>query len=341
MKQLFIVLLTVLLLGCKETNIKLNDQIQEFTSFPKVDSLIFSPIADEVFGEPRNMLYMKEQLLINTTAIPGECFLVNYSLSENLVKSKAIVHGNGPDEMLSCDMIQADGKVWLYDMSKQRIGGIDIDSLLHGNYFVKQYYSVPMYFYNVALLNDSVLIGTNNLVEPYKLSYLNIVNGKIKGCASYSYLDEKKPLSVLIDASSCYINIHPVNGDILLSYRYTDVIEIYNKNGKLKNSTKGPLCFDAEFHVNPNNSMGKNKETRKAFVNSYVTSKFIYLLYSGCKRTEENWAYGTQIFVYSWDGKPLKCYLLNYPIYTFAINEEANEIYSYSIQTGELVKGKL
>ena len=87
--------------------------------------------------------------------------------------------------------------------------------------------------------------------------------------------------------------------------------------------------------------MGKTEDTRKAFVNSYATENAIYLLYSGNKRTEENWAYGSEIFVYSWDGTPLKRYLLDRPVYTFAVDETKKVIYSYSLKSDELVKGQI
>lgn len=341
MRQILVIVLVILMASCDNVNIRLNNEIKSFKSFPAVDSIKFESIANEVLGEPKNMLYVEDQLLINTMANSDEYFLINYSLKEKSIISKAIMYGMGPDEMLSCDMYCANDKIWLYDMGKQRLGRIDIDSLLQGNYTINKYYNIPMYFYNVAMLNDSIMIGTNNLLEPYKLSYFNIKNGKLEGRASYSYLNEKIPLTALLDASSCYVNIHPTRKDILLSYRYTDVIEIYDSIGNLKSSVQGPLGFDAEFTVGPNGSMEKIKGTHKAFVNSYVTSDYIYLLYSGCSRSDKNWAYGTQLFVYSWDGKPLKHYLLDSPVYTFAINEKTDEIYSYSIQTGELVKGRL
>ena len=84
--------------------------------------------------------------------------------------------------------------------------------------------------------------------------------------------------------------------------------------------------------------MVKTKDTRKAYVNSYVTEKNIYLLYSGCKKNEANWANGTELYVFSWEGQPQKKYILDQPIYTFAVDEDRGVIYSYSIQKDELVK---
>lgn len=332
---------SVLLIGCNKKDVQLNDKIESFKSFQETDSLHFIPISDELIGEPMEMLYLKECLLLRINASSGDSFLVNYSLKDDKVISKAIPKGVGPNEMINCDISFYDNNIWLYDTGKKKMGKISVDSVIVGKYIVDQYYDVPTYYYSVALMNDSILIGTNDFTSPYKLSYLNIKSGEKNACAPYAYLNEQLPVSTLVDASSCYVNIHPYSKDILLSYRYTDVIEIYDQYGNIKKALQGPDCFDAIFSIRPNLSMGKTKETRKAFVNSYVTEKNIYVLYSGCKRTDENWANGTQLFVYSWDGKPLKRYILEQPIYAFAVNDLNNELYSYSLQTGELLKADL
>lgn len=69
-----------------------------------------------------------------------------------------------------------------------------------------------------------------------------------------------------------------------------------------------------------------------------MTENSIYLLFSGGKRNKKNWATGNEIYVFSWDGKSKKRYVLEQPIYTFAVDEDKNVIYSYSLQTEELIK---
>ena len=71
------------------------------------------------------------------------------------------------------------------------------------------------------------------------------------------------------------------------------------------------------------------------------STRFIYLLYSGCKKTEENWSNGTQLLVYTWDGKPYKRYWLGESIYSFAIDELQGKIYSFSLNTETLIVANL
>ena len=342
MKSNWLILIFLIsLTGCNKKDIQLNNITECFESFHETDSLSFIPIGDEVMNNPMKMLYFKEHLIIRTNASPGDSFVVDYSLKNNKIISKGIPKGNGPDEMINCDIFSYDNKIWFYDSGKQKLTNIAADSVISGNYKMEQFYDIPSYFYSIALLNDSILIGTNDFTSSSKLSYLNINNGKIETRAPYFYLNEELPLSTLIDASCCYINIHPKSRDILLSYRYTDVIEIYNQYCEIKKSLQGPDCFDAAFSIRSNLSMGKTKQTLKAFVNSYVTDKYIFLLYSGYGRGDKNWANGVELFIYSWDGEPLKRYILEQPIYAFAINDLSNELYTYSLQTGEILKASL
>lgn len=341
MKHCFLLFLSVLLCaGCHTERIRLNNEIVRFDNFPLTDSLNFSFVSDSIWDEPSELLFNGTNLIINNFNRAKDDFVSVYSLSANRIVKEFAAAGSGPEEYINCDLCLLDDKLWLYDMGKMRIGSVPVDSLLCDSLHIVQY-KLPNYYYRVAMLNDSVLLATNDLVTNKKITYVNLKDGEITAHGDYAFLDEKIDLGTLIDACSCYIDVNPQSKDIVLSYRYTDVIEIYDSEGNLKHSVQGPDCFDIEFRTGGTPGMRKTKKTRKAFVNSYVTANYIYLLYSGCNRTEKNWAYGTQLYVYSWDGKPQKCYLLDQPVYAFAVDEERQLVYSYSLQNEELIKAAM
>lgn len=341
MRHCFILFLLVFLCaGCHTERIKLNNEIVRFNDFPLTDSLSFVFVSDSIWDEPSKLLFNEENLIINDFNQAKNDFVSVYSLSANRIVKEFAAAGAGPDEFVNCDICLLNNKLWMYDMGKMRISSLSLDSLQADSLPVTQY-KLPNYYYRVVMLNDSVLLATNDLTTKKKITYVNLVTGEVTGCGDYAHLDEKIDLGTLIDACSCYIDVNPQTKDIVLSYRYTDVIEIYDSKGNLKHSVQGPDCFDIEFRTSGTPGMRKTKKTRKAFVNSYVTANYIYLLYSGCNRTEKNWAYGTQLYVYSWDGKPQKRYLLEQPVYAFAVDEERQLIYSYSLQTENLVKAAL
>jgi hypothetical protein len=317
-----------------------------FSSFPFTDSLKFIAISDQILEEPSEMLLYQDKIIIKVFCKAKDKHVIIYSLPENQIVNKTVKFGEGPKEMLSCSIGLINNKIWLYDMSKMRIGFMPIDSFLLNDLSAAtvQYSLESNYYYATAMLNDSVMLGTNDMANCFKIAYVNLNTNLVTGRGNYAYLDDNMPLGSLIDASTCYINVNPKTKDILLSYRYTDVIEIYNSEGELKYALQGPMCFDIEFQpksINNYASMAKTKDTRKAYVNSYVTENYIYLLFSGYKRNEKNWAYGNELHVFSWEGKPEKRYILEQPIYVFAVDEEKQLLYSFSLQTEELIKSKI
>lgn len=329
-----------LFVGCSvDKNIKLNDIQVSFTDFEETDSLIFTGMSEEVIEEPSEMRVIDNYLIINNFNKLGDDFITLYDLESNGILKTCLAKGSGPYEMASCSICTLGDELWLYDMGKSQIGRFPVAQMLNDTLH-PDLFELSRYYYDVTMLNDTIMVGSNDLSSSKKISFVNLKNGNITYAGDYSYLNGKIPEPVLIDACNCYIDVNPKTKAILLSYRYTDVIEIYDSAGCLKHSLHGPECFDIKFKPGAS-GMRKTKETRKAFVNSYVTDKHIYLLYSGCTRGEKNWSNGTEIFVYSWNGTPEKRYILNQPVYSFAVDESRGYIYSFSLETSELVKAAL
>lgn len=340
MRSFLCMLFLLVYVSCTtKESIKLSDRQENFEEFSAYDSLQFTPMPGELLEEPAEMLFHGDYLIIAEFNKAHDTFLSLFSLKENKVVKQLMQSGNGPEEMMSCDISMSDNYLCLYDLTRRRIGRLPIDSLLCEEVH-PVWTSLDRFYYRVGMLNDSTMLGTNDMTSSSKITYVNLVDGTVVGKGEYAYLDESMNHDALIDACSGYIDVNPETKDIVLSYRYTDVVEFYSPAGELKHALQGPDNIDIVFRPTAT-GMGKTQETRKAFVNTYVTDKHVYLLYSGCSRTDENWAYGSKIFVYSWDGIPQKCYLLDRPIYTFAVDESRHLMYSYSMRTGELIMGKI
>lgn len=319
--------------------VELNNIYTEFSSFPETKTLEFISVSDSIMGEPSEMLLYKDNLIMKMYSKNNEKLITLFSLKNNKETKYVINRGAGPNEFLDCIICMMGDNLWLYDIGKQRLGKIQYDSLLVESYSSIEYYKMKNRLYRYVMLNDSICIGSNNFHSDKKLTYINIKTGEEKHQGEYAYLDKNIPLAGLIDASSCYIGINPKNKNIVLSYRYTDMVEIYDSEGNLKHALFGPEGFDLDFRPYEH-GMLKTPNTRKAFVTSYTTEKAIYILYSGRKR-EEGWAHGSEIYVYSWDGKPLRKYLLEERIYTFAVDEKNQHFYIFSLETDKLVKAKM
>lgn len=345
LKNIILIVISSFLFACVgRENIVLNEDAKQFKTFQIEDSLVFTSLSDVFIDEPSEMLVYDNHLFIKTFGRAKEKHISVYSIEEDSIKAEYVGIGNGPDEMISCEMNRLDDELWLYDVSKMRVSKMKVDSSCSFSSPQMEHYKLDRYYYRTAMLNDSIMLGTNDYSDEkaMKISFVNLKTGEVLKRGQFSYINQSVDLPPLIDAYSCYVDVNPRTKDILLSYRYTDVIEIYDMYGGFKRSLHGPDCFNVEYQpLSDGKSMGKLPETRKAFVNSYVTADFIYLLYSGCKKTEENWSNGTQLLVYTWDGKPYKRYWLGESIYSFAVDELQGKIYSFSLNTETLIVANL
>lgn len=337
----YILLLTLCLCTACTPNKKivLNEVTQNINDFYSVDTLAFEPVCDSILGFPDKILRHGDYLIIQMSRRFGH-LIETYSLTENRIVSKNVKYGEAPNEFLACDMVALGDNLWLYDMSKRRLGRISLDSIKHISDNSIHTYDLQSYYYRFAMLNDSLFLGSNNMEEAKKLSYVNIKTGEAEMVGEYAYLDNNINKGVLIDAASCYVDVNPQTKDIALSYRYTDILEVYDASGNIKWARQGPAHFDIEFRPG-RYGMAKTKKTQKAYVNTYVTAENIYLLYSGCHKAEKNWSYGTEIFAISWQGEPLKKLVLPAAIYAFAIDEANHLLYAYNVENETLVKARI
>ncbi|MBR5277466.1 MAG: hypothetical protein IKU35_10090 [Bacteroidaceae bacterium] len=347
-KYLYISIIAILCMiytSCqKEKNIVINKSTIEFDKFHLEDSLFFTTIeakdVDSVLYNPKKILYHKNHLFVQDFKSGEGKHIKLFSLNDCKTIASFANYGNGPEELLACDMCILNNNLWLYDLSQNTIHYVNIDSILNNKFKLCKYNLNNGNYYSFAMLNDSILLGTNNINSDNKISYENILTSSVVRKGIYDYYNENISLPALNDAARCYIKCNPKTNEIALLYRYTDLLEIYMPNGDFKCSSYGPERSDIMIHPTAERA-NKTKETKKAFVNTYVTSQYIYALYSGAKKGEENWANGTQLFVYSWNGEPIKKYHLSQPIYTFSVDEDKKILYSYSLNEDTFITAKL
>ena len=225
-------------MGCTSNDsIRLNDKQDDFKEFPVNKTVQLVPISDELMEEPSQMLLDGDYLIINEFNKANDAFISIYSLTEDTVVNSFMSKGNGPGEILSCHIDIADNKLWVYDMSGQRAGCLPMDSLLSYNPLAT-WAKLDRFYYSFAQLNDSVMLGTNDMTSTSKLSFVHLNTGEVEGKGEYAYLDERIPSTALIDACYCYVNVNPRTKDIALAYRYTDVVEFYDSTGQRDTFTK-------------------------------------------------------------------------------------------------------
>ena len=122
---------------------------------------------------------------------------------------------------------------------------------------------------------------------------------------------------------------------VAVCYYWTDLIEIYDKEGKLDKRIHGPEHIYPHFegHIDGEMSFSKTVpgRSRDAFYCPVSVGDNIFVLFNGKFPNEEGYnVLANQIFVFDWDGKPQKIYELDRGISNMDVDEKNKKIYGIS-----------
>lgn len=91
------------------------------------------------------------------------------------------------------------------------------------------------------------------------------------------------------------------------------------------------------------NFLYRTDKTRFAFVSGggTVTNNYIYMCYSGDLAKNRGAIYARHIYIYDWDGNPVRKLILDRQIEGLAVSENDSVIYAFDVNTGFLVQAKI
>ena len=123
-----------------------------------------------------------------------------------------------------------------------------------------------------------------------------------------------------------------------------DQIEIFNTKKQTSRVIQGPEGYDVEFQpmkVGENYVMSPNNKTRYAFINGAVTDNNIYLAYSGSLFLDENSYFGKSIYVYDWEGNPIRKLIFKKNILSLTVSDDDKTIFAYDANKGFIVQANI
>lgn len=328
----------------KEKLEELNPEAIYFKEFPETKFLSFNNLFEYTEGNISNIMVCDTTLIFLNRDKSSKYFFFNYSLARNQLSNGYLRKGKGPNEAIGVftSGITKDF-LWTHDINKNTVSQISLSQALNANApYQNNSNRLSDSYFHICMIDSITYWAVGDLSSSKKISIGNLSNSNIKEeTGDFSHIPSKTPLQVFKDAHSCIILSKSDGTKVVVGYRYSDAIEIFNTRNKSYHTVRGPEIYPVEYDVgsSPANPffMAKNTKTKKAFVNGAVTERFIYMLYSGCSRDEQNWNYAQKIYVYDWDGKPIVSYTLDRPVYTIAVNDDNSRIYSFDERTGFLI----
>lgn len=258
-----------------------------------------------------------------------------FNLNTNTKIGDRITNGNGPEDMLQLSFVKGTQSLQLYDIAKKTLMEYDIQAFVRDI----QPRSIHKIKLKQQILEDITRDKQSNIIAPlfrgtHRLALLNQQGEEIRQLGSYP---ETKADFTDVEKREMFQFSYTVtpDGRIILCYNWTDLIEIYSSEGILLHRLHGPDQF-----ISPFQEIHKEKviiarpqkgEQREGYYNPVVVGDTFFILYNGNKVDSENYDENSrQLFIFDWNGKPLKRLLLDQGILTFTVDSINKKIYGIS-----------
>ncbi|WP_417941940.1 BF3164 family lipoprotein [Flavobacterium sp. RS13.1] len=341
----FLSIIILCLTSCQTINKAENINLKTFEKFQQEGSPSFTNLFEFTNGVP-NIIHSIDTTLIISLGKGGinDAFFYNYSLPNKTLSKGYLKGGRGPEEALTVFSSGIIGNIlWSYDITLGRITTIDKEKALkqEKNINIKQY-SKNVFSYQIAFKDLNTILAVGNRQSKYKIQEIDLKSEKI--IAEYGEFDnisEAISFESFKSANECFILTKPSGKKAVISYRYKDEIEIFNtESHKSIAIIKGPEAFEADLDLSANVAY-RNKNTRFAFFNGDTTEKFIYLLYSGNSHESEFRDFCNTVYVYDWEGNPVRKIKLNKYVTSLSVAKDDSALYAYDPYSGQIVQAQI
>jgi len=315
------------------------------------DSILES--ADKLSGEfiigpsdNEKFIYAKDYFAINDSVVlvvnnnKAKHFLEFININSKVVFDSLVMKGNGPLEMLNCNVNIREGTIYVQDFVKNNYCKINIDDYLLST----DKTSISLHCYSkgqpssflTGFSSDSLLV-----LDPYcfqESKNLNIHNSNNR----FVLLREGEYLNDIIkpDKYDAYnvsqgtvVSSQEKNRIIFFSL-YSSLIEVYDYHGNRLYRICGPHQIEPDYRINER-SISFHGKIPYAYMDAVADSQGIYVTfigkfyYPGKMKLESLDSY---IIRFDWDGNPMKVFHL--PFFSKTITKVDDHLYVRSISEG-------
>lgn len=334
--QIFTILLGgILFVSCgdKAASVYQNETRIEWEDFESQELTGREIEFDEPVMQP-NQLIVMDTLLI-TINRKTEKLIHSFNLNTKKKIGEQITMGEGPDEMISPSFISGQDSVRLYDMVTSTVCTYGIGEFVSAPSLVpSQRYKLSEadFFSELVILKDK-LAGVS--YRPDAPCYMfNAAGQKMGVVGSYP---EGPAVYTDMERVDAYRAIPASNGTdrFAVCHFFTDLIDIYSDSGKLVKRLYGPEHFFTRFtEFNDGVRMGSRPNPdyyRDAFYSPVGVGDELWVLYNGKFVNKPGYnLLAKDILVFSWEGTPLRHYILSGGVSRIAVDSHKRRIYGIS-----------
>jgi len=318
----------------------------EFSTFPTEEKISFQNLFEFKAGTAYKIYSVDSTLILFNVHGEKDFFFYNYSIKNKSLSKGFLKYGRGPGEVLGAFSTGINSKtLWVYDITLKKVIAFDRNKvLLQEKNPAFQEYPIDNSFYQIDLKDDLTFLSVGNIQSKHKIQHIDLKSSKtISEYGTFDNIPNDIPFTTYKSMQDGFLFTRPSGDKTVFFNLYTDKVEIFNSKKQVISQTIGPEGFEADMDVYDRDQQSRaavNTKTRFAFLNGAVTQKFIYLLYSGNLYHSEFLDYGNEIFVYDWEGNPVKKLLLDRHINSFTVTADNNIIYASDPNTGYIIQTK-
>ncbi len=341
-------LMITYLFGCsdKRTNSEniIDQKTITFSEFSIEEHIIFKNIYEYKEGISCNLQLIDSTLVCMNVSNQPNFFFFNYNLVKGDLSSGYLNYGRGPGELIGVMSFGVVGDLfWVYDITTKKILTAEKKkALTEGEFAIRDEFAVKQDQYWINLKDSLHYYGVGSPNSNYSIQERELFSGKLaKEYGEYKNIPDDISLPAYNELKQNFIFVKPKGDMLVLVRRFEDVIEIYDTEKQtLIKRVHGPEGFNAEGLVE-GDSFIRNKNTRISFLYGALTNNYIYLTYSGHLDFDEN-PYLTQcVYVYDWEGNPIRKIVFENNVGSIAVSADDKTMYAFDENTGYILQAEI
>ncbi len=304
-----------------------------------------SKYTDTSFKKVEKLTSKKLDSISNHLIYPGQILAHNNHLFIIDRKSKGPIHaidiqkeqyigafgkkGQGPGEISAAWSLSKidDSSFLLSDVGLKKVMGYKIESLFdkHLPYFEQKINQSSIATYTKLHNNEIFFVDDYNSKNRLFKSKLGDDKSKIIGYGDIPKLTKIDELdNVKAEAASAYMKYN--NGYFVFAYKLTPRIDIFDYQNNQWKTIISPKEFKPLYKSikeGDNNFFAITDETLNAYLDIALTDKYIYALFSEEEVLKDVYSHGNTIYVFDYQGNPIKKYLLDKEVSFFDVKQDS------------------
>lgn len=314
-----------------------------FSKFPKEENISFKNLCDYTKGVAGMIECVDSNLLILNVNFGAEYLLNNYSLRNSKISKGYIKTGKGPGEIVGIGGFGIQNEnLWMLDVTSKKILTTKLSPIFSNQPpGTINKYPLKNDYYKIVFKDNLHYFGVGSDKSTFKIQEVDLISGiEVNEFGTFENIPKSIDFQAFKAAHQCFIYMNPNGKKVVLAYRFTDAIEIYNVKTQEGVKIHGPEKFDVDFQA-AGKVMYRTDRTRFGFVGGTVTNKYIYMCYSGLLTESEN-AYSAKfIYVYDWDGNPVRKLNLDKYVDSIEVSGDDKTLYAYDAELGFIIQANI